>query len=102
MQNKPREEEAVVREAVFGTESFRHRTNSKHLADYGCRIEYKCYEPSQGKNNIWHLLILSLRREDGETVIQWIISFFIIEAPSIPRQQEAQNSGAFCGSCGLL
>ena len=52
MQNKPRDEEVVVREAVFGTESFRHRTNSKHLADYGCRIEYKCYEPSQGKNNI--------------------------------------------------
>ena len=44
VQNKPKEE-AVVREAVSGTESFRHITTSKHLADYGCRIEYKCYEP---------------------------------------------------------
>ena len=52
MQNKPREEEPTIGEAVFGTESFRHRTNPKHLADYGCRTEYKCYEPQQGKNSM--------------------------------------------------
>ena len=97
MQNKPKEE-AVVREAVSGTESFRHITTSKHLADYGCRIEYKCYEPWQGKNNIWHLLILSLRREDGETVIQWIISFFIIEAHQSPASLEHRTVGPSVGA----
>lgn len=66
MQNKPREGETMVTEVLFGIESFKYRTKTKHLGVFGCRTEYKYYV----KNNTDHLLILLSRTGERNYIMK--------------------------------